>query len=418
MEIATQQGKDGLELVVSGRLDAYWADHLSKALDEAVRGGAHHLRVDMSAVVYMSSVGIRVVLRSYKETQRLGGSFAIVRSSDAVRRVLELAGLESLLGESAGAAPPAAAAVASQVFERDAVTFEVFDLPSTSAMRCRVVGTPEPLDGCRYSAADVRSVRFAAGSFGIGLGSFGAGFEDCRARFGEFLALCGAAAYLPTDGTNVPDVVVATRQLVPEVQVLYALVCEGAFSKVVRFEAAAGDAATLSELTDQCLDLCGCDTAAIALVAESAGLMGAALRRSPAAPSGGQAEPGAPFAFPQIRDWLSFTPERAFLRSLAVVAGVATRADEPVLRPFVRPLAGSPQPAGHFHAAAFSYRALAKGPIDLAATVESVFTGEALQGILHLIGDDRPAAGAGQSEFVRGACWIAPIREVSAELAA
>jgi hypothetical protein len=139
--------------------------------------------------------------------------------------------------------------------------------------------------------------------------------------------------------------------------------------------------------------------------------MGAALRRSPAA----SAQPGAPFVFPQIREWLSFTPERAFPRSLAVIAGVATRGGDPALAPFVRPLATSPGPDGHFHACALSYRALAKGTLELAPAVASLFTEETLQGLLHLLGDDRPSAGAGQSEFVRGACWVAPIACVEKE---
>jgi hypothetical protein len=147
------------------------------------------------------------------------------------------------------------------------------------------------------------------------------------------------------------------------------------------------------------------------IVAETAGLVGAALRRSPAAE---KVESGAPFAFPQIREWLSFTPERAFPRSLAVVVGIATRAADTRLEPFLRPLGATAFPAGHFHAAAFTYRALAKGPIELAPTIEAIFAGETLQGVLHLLGDDRP--GGDQSEFVRGACWIAPIAEITAEL--
>ena len=38
MEITTEQREDVLVVRVSGRLDAYWADHLSRALDDAVRG--------------------------------------------------------------------------------------------------------------------------------------------------------------------------------------------------------------------------------------------------------------------------------------------------------------------------------------------------------------------------------------------
>ena len=101
MEIIKQSTPTGLELTVSGRLDAYWADHLSKALEEAVRDGAHHIRVNMAAVPYMSSVGIRVLLKFYKELQRLNGSFAVSNPSDAVKTVLDLAGLEVLLSGQA-----------------------------------------------------------------------------------------------------------------------------------------------------------------------------------------------------------------------------------------------------------------------------------------------------------------------------
>jgi anti-anti-sigma factor len=156
MEITTRQGDGGLELVLAGRLDAYWSDHLSKALDEAVRGGTHRLRLDMSAVPYMSSVGIRVLLRFYKETQRLGGSFAVCRPSEAVQRVLHLAGLESLLGDTAAGADPAAAPASMRIVERETATYEVFDLPVAGPVRCHVVGDTAPLEGCQYTESAPR----------------------------------------------------------------------------------------------------------------------------------------------------------------------------------------------------------------------------------------------------------------------
>src|SRR5262245_35342338 len=109
MDITTHPGEDALELEISGRLDAYWADHLAAALEEALRGGADRIRLNMAAVSYMSSVGIRVLLRFYKQLQRMHGSFAVANPSEAVKTVLELAGLEALLvsvrTETAAAAP-------------------------------------------------------------------------------------------------------------------------------------------------------------------------------------------------------------------------------------------------------------------------------------------------------------------------
>ena len=410
MEVNRQSTPHGLEMTVTGRLDAYWADHLSKALEDALRDGAHHIRVNMTDVPYMSSVGIRVLLKFYKELQRLNGSFAVSNPSDAVKTVLELAGLEVLLA-GRGTAPERTGQAASRSLDRETAAYEVFDAVDAAALRCRVVGDPELLTGCRFTTRHGRMILFPESTFGVGLGGFGAGFDDCKARFGEFLAVAGAAAYLPTDGTNVPDEFISSKALVPELNVLYGLVCDGAFAHLIRFEAKPSSTVKMVDVTEACLDIAAADAVGIVMLTESAGLIGAALRRSPAV----AAVEGAPFAYPQIREWLSFTPERVYPRSLAVVVGVATRSDHASLGPLLRPLGGSAFPAGHFHAAAFSYRPLAKGWIDLVPTVTNLFTVDTLQGVLHLLNDDRASVGAGQSEFRRGACWVAPIGEIITE---
>jgi hypothetical protein len=41
-----------------------------------------------------------------------------------------------------------------------------------------------------------------------------------------------------------------------------------------------------------------------------------------------------------------------------------------------------------------------------------LFENETLQGVLHLIGDDREIAGAGESDFLRGALWVGAIAAV------
>ena len=48
-------------------------------------------------------------------------------------------------------------------------------------------------------------------------------------------------------------------------------------------------------------------------------------------------------------------------------------------------------------------------------TVKGLFEEQALQGVLHLLSEYRTIGGAGQSEFVRGACWVPPIDEILPE---
>ena len=113
-------------------------------------------------------------------------------------------------------------------FSTAAASYEVMELVAAKPLVCSRIGDPGLLNGCRFSAADCRKVKFPSACFGFGLGAFGDGFEDAQTRFGEFLAVDGAAAYLPTDGSNVPDFMVSRGDLVPEMNVLYGLQ-EGGF---------------------------------------------------------------------------------------------------------------------------------------------------------------------------------------------
>ena len=45
------------------------------------------------------------------------------------------------------------------------------------------------------------------------------------------------------------------------------------------------------------------------------------------------------------------------------------------------------------------------------AAVRSLFDAGGLQGVVHILADDRDTAGAGESELLRGACWFGPIRQ-------
>ncbi len=413
MEITEQHLGEVLELRVKGRLDSYWADPLARRLEEVIREGAHHIRLNLTEVAYLSSAGIRVLVKFYRQLQGIQGSFAVSNPSEPVKTVLDLAGLATLL--ISGTAPPVAAPATqtqTRQIEREHAIFEVFAHTQGATLTCQAIGDPELLLGCRFDEQHAQTVRFPDTTFAVGLGALGNNFADCRNRFGEFLAVAGAAAYLPTDGTNVPDYLVATGTFVPTIEVLYCLACDGQFAHLTRFETKKeASSVPLVELVETCLEIAGTEMAGIVIAAESAGLMGAALRRSPAL----QASETAPFTHPQIREWLSFTAERAYARSLTLVAGVASRAPHPTLAPLVRPLGKGPWPAGHFHAAAFSYRPLQKGTLEVKTTVTTLFEAETLQGVLHLLNDDREIAGAGQSEFIRGACWIGPIPEVVAE---
>ena len=411
MEIVTQQLGDALEVKVKGRLDNYWTEHLRGNLEEVIRGGAHGIRLNLSEISFLSSAGVGLLVKFHTQLKGIGGSFIVTSPSERVKQVLDLCRLSTiLLAQTTSPAPPPAQKTEARRFSSPAGSFEVIDLALGKPLICEPLGDPGLLKGCRFGPADCQMVTFPPATFGFGLGAFGHGFEDARPRFGEFLAVGGSAAYLPTDGTNVPDFMVSSGKLVPEMNVLYGVRCEGGFAHLMRFETASSESPiSLAELVRTAFEISCAPVIGMVMVVESAGLVGAALRRSPAAAAGGN---DAPFKYPEVRSWLSFSTERLHSRSLALVSGITASAECAPLAPMLRRLGTEEWPLGHFHAAAFSYRPLQKGSIDLKTTVTTLFETETLQGVLHLLTDHRVAAGPQQSEFVRGACWIGAMADI------
>jgi hypothetical protein len=167
---------------------------------------------------------------------------------------------------------------------------------------------------------------------------------------------------------------------------------------------------TLTALIEESLTHTGTTAAVCIFLAETTGLVGAALRKSPASlppPAGSR------FDHPEVRDWLSFSPEHVHPHTLAVIVGVAVRASEsaahPRLLPSLRPTNAAGQWLAHFHAAVFPFQPFKKRRLELSDSVLSLFDSGQLQALLHLLPDERPISGAGESEFLRGACWVGPL---------
>ncbi|MEK6257384.1 MAG: STAS domain-containing protein [Planctomycetota bacterium] len=421
MQITTETNGDLLEMRVSGRLDNEWAGALTAAIDESVRLGSHSVVLDLVGVNYISSAGIGSLVRAHKQFQSIRGFFGVGAASPEVAEVIRLTGLTKMLRcdplrlRGSTTSSQSTMQPSFRVSAQAGMTYELYDVRPGSMLACEIVGDAMALPRDEYRAEQCQSIEFPCATMGLGLGAFGRDFDDCTNRFGEFLAVGGAAAQQPTNATAKPDFQRLFGDFVPSVQMLYGLKCVGEFSQLIRFERLDDECRlTLSSLADQFLTLADTDLAGMVFVAESAGLIGATLQRSPTSVNDAAS---AKLSHPEIRRWLSFTPERAFPHTLALVVGVAARG-EPAgraksLAPLLRPLAPRSELHGHFHAAVFSYRPFKKRKLDLNETVAALLENEDLQAVLHLLHDDRAITGGGESEFVRGACWVGPIANVN-----
>ena len=368
----------------------------------------HHVRLHLAEVDYISSAGIRVVVKYYRQLVAIRGSLAVTSPSPAATQTLRMAGLANMLQSAAAPTKPVPAPVAEEVVH-GRVRLQVLEADAhAKPMTIAVHGDPSRIAMGAVAQGDSVALPFDATAWGLGIGAFGRDFADCADRFGEFLALGGAAATMPANGDSAPDFVIAAGELIPTVEALQAIRGNGAFSTLFRFEAVArGEVIGISEVLAAALERLGTDTISVAIAAEAGAVVGAALTRSPARLAG-----QALTEFPSVRDHMAFTTERGTERSTIVAVGVVSRTPAAALAPHLRPLGANTGLQAHVHAVAFPYRPLPAGALRLPETVASMLEGSLAQSLLHLMADDRPYEGVGETEVFRGACWCAPIGTV------
>lgn len=396
---------------LAGRLDGESAEQLSETLDRLLREGQRSVLLDMGDVTYLSSPGTQVLNRMQQEFASLRGELRVGAPSPAVLDALSLAELKSKLVVAGGDSETIHRMRASTALRAMDLTRDAWRSPISLPFRgsyevtCR---DPGGALACRVYEKPARAVPFPETAFGLGVGALGAATGDCAVRFGELVAAAGAVVYLPTEGGQVPDFDLGLGGRPPTAVLASGLVCDGEFSQLARFSTQPdAEAVPLGELARVCLDAVGGDTVGIVMLAETAGLVGAWLRRSPGAEGA-----GIVFDVEGIREWLGTTPEPAHEGTTALVVGVASRAPNPALAPALRPLGDAPGLVGHFHAVAFTYRPVPQRTVALRVLVTKLFTQQRVRGLLHLLSDDRGGAGAGESNFRRGLCWAAPVARV------
>ncbi len=410
MQFETRIKGNQTVLRITGRLDAAWSDHFHGAVQETIRDGHHHVRIDAAGLEYLSSAGIRSLIRIQRELAAVKGSFGIINASSFVADTLRLCGLQQLMltGPDFPEEEKTPGGVETSLPGTQPVPgmrFDSYPVAARGLITVRKHGFWKPWQPVGND--DAVEVSFPRNVFGLGIGAPGKDVDAARSRFGEFITAAGQLVWLPGDGEDKPDYLEQTERFVPGLQVIQSLTGEGSFSHLLRFSPEKkGNFLNLSDLFVHVLQSVRSDAAAMIGLVEVEGLVGAALSRSPGLVRAGD----RPADFPEIRDWLRFCGERVHCQAQALVVAFFSRDPSHVSIPELLPLPSRPDIHAHVHAAVLPYRPLQQGMLALEESVRAVFEDNEPVGLLHLMEDNRPAVGLGQSAFIRGACWCAPFQ--------
>jgi anti-anti-sigma factor len=100
MEIATRTHNDVTLVALVGSLDSNTSPQTQQALDGILSSGARKLVVDMTALDYISSAGLRVFLATVKRlggTGAGGGALRLFGLNETVREVFDISGFSTIL---------------------------------------------------------------------------------------------------------------------------------------------------------------------------------------------------------------------------------------------------------------------------------------------------------------------------------
>ena len=88
---------DAGRVVLAGEIDVLAAPGVLEAIDLALALRAGRILIDLGAVTFLDSAGIRAIVIGYQDAVRLGAGFAIGAVQPNVARILALTGLRDVL---------------------------------------------------------------------------------------------------------------------------------------------------------------------------------------------------------------------------------------------------------------------------------------------------------------------------------
>jgi anti-sigma B factor antagonist len=109
LNISSRSRDDHAKVIVKGEIDLYTAPRLHSELSGIIGGAAPKSRVtvDMSGVDFCDSTGMNVLLTSLRLANERDVAFELAAPRPAVRKILQVTGLDSVFTISASAESPA-----------------------------------------------------------------------------------------------------------------------------------------------------------------------------------------------------------------------------------------------------------------------------------------------------------------------
>ena len=97
MQIQEEKQNEVHIFKLDGRLDSNTSPIFEEQVAGAIAKGATQMIIDFEGLEYLSSAGLRVILKTTKDLKRLEGKLVLCSMADYVKEVFEISGFDSFL---------------------------------------------------------------------------------------------------------------------------------------------------------------------------------------------------------------------------------------------------------------------------------------------------------------------------------
>lgn len=321
MEVATQRRDGILIFFCKGRLDGFGSGILENTIRDSLADDDRSVVVDMAAVDYLSSAGIRVLLAHSKMLKKREGMLALTRVQEYPFQVLDMAGFSAVfsLYQTVEEALRACQRleegddllldIMTETKERGGMEYSLEE-SSYSPATLEVIGDLEDVLHARLTKDCVHAMNFAHTRYALGIGAMGSTIDDALPLMGEMVVLHGSIVWLPTDGHDTPDFFTPLKNS-GEVKIFtgYAATLQGNFHEYLTIDSKSYEGMTVADIYREIFALAKerkkqGSVIAVAMWGVCAGLESSGIKKSPiavSAPPGGKSilEPEC------IEEWLA-----------------------------------------------------------------------------------------------------------------
>ncbi len=98
LQVSTSKSAQATVVAAIGELDLHTAPELNDALGTATGDQVPLLVVDLSAVDFMDSTGLSTIVTAVAAARGYGGEVRVVASSDKIRKLFTLTGVDQQVG--------------------------------------------------------------------------------------------------------------------------------------------------------------------------------------------------------------------------------------------------------------------------------------------------------------------------------